>query len=182
MAPARNINVMRQIAARCGGLEVEVNRYFVLYLSTLIALISLDFLFLGVVARGFFSSEDQDCAGDPVLFAVRRGRADLCQRQHRHDLPIVATLRRVVRIVLLRDVRPDVAVATQALELAGRGRRCVVGRDGHRGLIDRRASRCQLAGAEDLRASSSGISRFRVRCGACHRAGQQAGPVGIAPE
>jgi hypothetical protein len=27
-----------------------------------------------------------------------------------------------------------------------------------------------------------GISRFRVRCGACHRAGQQAGPVGIAPE
>jgi uncharacterized membrane protein len=64
MAPVRNINVMRAIAARCGGLEVELNRYLVLYLSTLIALISLDFLFLGVVARGFFSSEVGDMLGE----------------------------------------------------------------------------------------------------------------------
>jgi uncharacterized membrane protein len=41
-----------------------VNRYFVLYLSTLIALISLDFLFLDVVARSFFSSEVGDMLGE----------------------------------------------------------------------------------------------------------------------
>jgi len=36
------------------------------------------------------------------------------------------------------------------LELASRGRRCVVGRHGHGGLIDHRASRCQLARAEGV--------------------------------
>jgi uncharacterized membrane protein len=41
-----------------------VNRYVVLYLSALIVLIGLDFLFLGVVARGFFTSEVGDMLGE----------------------------------------------------------------------------------------------------------------------
>ena len=34
-----------------------MNRYAVLYLATLFVLIPLDFLFLGVVARDFFTSQ-----------------------------------------------------------------------------------------------------------------------------
>jgi len=41
-----------------------VNRYVVLYLSTLIVLVGLDFLFLGVVAKGFFTSEVGDMLGE----------------------------------------------------------------------------------------------------------------------
>ena len=41
-----------------------MNRYVVLYLSTLIVLIGLDFLFLGVVAKSFFASEVGDMLGE----------------------------------------------------------------------------------------------------------------------
>jgi uncharacterized membrane protein len=41
-----------------------VNRYVVLYLATLIVLIPIDFLFLGVVAKGFFTSEVGDMLGE----------------------------------------------------------------------------------------------------------------------
>ena len=41
-----------------------MNRYVVLYLSTLIVLVGLDFLFLGVVAKGFFTSEVGDMLGE----------------------------------------------------------------------------------------------------------------------
>jgi uncharacterized membrane protein len=41
-----------------------VNRYVVLYLATLIILIPVDFLFLGVVAKGFFTSEVGDMLGE----------------------------------------------------------------------------------------------------------------------
>ena len=64
MAPVRNINVMREIAARRGGLEGVLNRYVVLYFATLVVLTALDFLFLGIVARGFFSSEVGDMLGE----------------------------------------------------------------------------------------------------------------------
>ncbi len=40
-----------------------MNRYFVLYLAALIVLTGLDFLFLGVVAKGFFTSEVGDMLG-----------------------------------------------------------------------------------------------------------------------
>jgi uncharacterized membrane protein len=40
-----------------------VNRYVVLYLATLIVLIPVDFLFLGVVAKGLFASEVGDMLG-----------------------------------------------------------------------------------------------------------------------
>jgi uncharacterized membrane protein len=41
-----------------------VNRYVVLYLATLIVLVPIDFLFLGFVAKGFFSSQVGDMLGE----------------------------------------------------------------------------------------------------------------------
>jgi uncharacterized membrane protein len=41
-----------------------VNRYLVLYLATLIVFIPIDFLFLGLVARGFFASQVGDMLGE----------------------------------------------------------------------------------------------------------------------
>jgi uncharacterized membrane protein len=41
-----------------------VNRYVVLYLATLIVLIPIDFLFLGLAAKGFFTSEVGDMLGE----------------------------------------------------------------------------------------------------------------------
>jgi uncharacterized membrane protein len=40
-----------------------LKRYVVLYLATLIVLVPADFLFLGVVARGFFTSQIGDMLG-----------------------------------------------------------------------------------------------------------------------
>jgi uncharacterized membrane protein len=39
------------------GLEALVNRYVVLYLATLLVIVPIDFLFLGVVAKGLFTSQ-----------------------------------------------------------------------------------------------------------------------------
>ena len=41
-----------------------MKRYFILYLATLIVLIPIDFLFLGVFAKGFFTSEVGDMLGE----------------------------------------------------------------------------------------------------------------------
>ena len=41
-----------------------MKRYIILYLATLIVLIPIDFLFLGTVAKGFFSSEVGDMLGE----------------------------------------------------------------------------------------------------------------------
>jgi uncharacterized membrane protein len=41
-----------------------VNRYVVLYLATLMVLIPIDFLFLGVVAKGFFTAQVGDMLGE----------------------------------------------------------------------------------------------------------------------
>ena len=41
-----------------------MNRHVVLYLATLIVLIPIDFLFLGVIARGLFVSEVGDMLGE----------------------------------------------------------------------------------------------------------------------
>jgi uncharacterized membrane protein len=41
-----------------------LNRYVVLYLATLIVLIPIDFLFLGMAAKGFFTSEVGDMLGE----------------------------------------------------------------------------------------------------------------------
>ena len=41
-----------------------MNRYVVLYLATLVVLIPIDFLFLGIVAKGFFASQVGDMLGE----------------------------------------------------------------------------------------------------------------------
>ena len=41
-----------------------MNRYIVLYLATLFVLIPVDFLFLGIVAKGFFTSQVGDMLGE----------------------------------------------------------------------------------------------------------------------
>ena len=41
-----------------------MNRHVVLYLATLVVLIPIDFLFLGIVAKGFFTSEVGDMLGE----------------------------------------------------------------------------------------------------------------------
>jgi uncharacterized membrane protein len=41
-----------------------VNRYAVLYLATMIVLLPLDFLFLGVIAKGLFAAEVGDMLGE----------------------------------------------------------------------------------------------------------------------
>ncbi len=41
-----------------------MNRYVVLYLATLIVLLPVDFLFLGLVAKGFFNAQVGDMLGE----------------------------------------------------------------------------------------------------------------------
>jgi uncharacterized membrane protein len=50
-----------------GALEAELNRYAVLYLATLVVLIPLDFLFLGIVAKDFFTSQVGNMLGEIKL-------------------------------------------------------------------------------------------------------------------
>src|SRR5258707_121692 len=44
--------------------EAAVNRYVVLYLATLVVIVPLDFLFLGMVAKGFFTAQIGDMLGE----------------------------------------------------------------------------------------------------------------------
>jgi len=46
------------------GGRVVVNRYMVLYLATLVVLMALDFLFLGILAKGFFVAQVGDMLGE----------------------------------------------------------------------------------------------------------------------
>lgn len=46
------------------GLEATVNRYAVLYVVTLLVLLPLDFLFLGVIAKDFFTSQVGSMLGE----------------------------------------------------------------------------------------------------------------------
>ena len=45
-----------------------MNRYVVLYLATLVVLVPIDFLFLGTIAKGFFTAEVGDMLGE-IRFA-----------------------------------------------------------------------------------------------------------------
>jgi uncharacterized membrane protein len=47
--------------------EAAVNRYAVLYVVTLFVLVPLDFLFLGVLAKGFFTSQVGNMLGEIKL-------------------------------------------------------------------------------------------------------------------
>ncbi len=82
-----------------------MNRHVVLYFATLIVLIPIDFLFLGMVAKGFFTSEVGDMLGE-----IRLAPA------------ILFYLLYVVGILVFVS-GPIVA---QALDLAGGDGRCVL--------------------------------------------------------
>ena len=47
-----------------------MNGYVVLHLATLIVLIPIDFLFLGTVAKGFFTSEVGDMLGEIFCYST----------------------------------------------------------------------------------------------------------------
>ncbi len=49
------------------ALEDKVKRYAILYLATLMVIIPIDFLFLGTIAKGFFTSQVGDMLGDVRL-------------------------------------------------------------------------------------------------------------------
>jgi uncharacterized membrane protein len=55
--------VLDEVRGKKGGRAV-VNRYVALYLATLVVLVALDFLFLGVLAKGFFVAEVGDILGE----------------------------------------------------------------------------------------------------------------------
>jgi uncharacterized membrane protein len=48
-------------------LEAIVNRYATLYLATLLIIVPIDFLFLGIVAKGFFTSQVGHLLGEIKL-------------------------------------------------------------------------------------------------------------------
>src|SRR5664279_1756376 len=133
-----------------------VNRYVILYLATFFVLIPIDFLFLGIVAKGFFTSEVGDMLGEirpaPAILSYLRtwGDPGLRQRLGRRDAAIDAAVRRAIRIVLLRDVRSYVVVAAEALDLASHGRRCVLGIVRDRDVVDRRPAHRQPDRAAQL--------------------------------
>jgi hypothetical protein len=134
-----------------------VNRYVVLYLATLIVLVPIDFLFLGLVAKGFFTSQVGDMLGEirlgpAILFYLLYVVGILVFVSGQADLAIDAAVWRVVRIFLLRDLRTDIAIAAQALDLAGGHGRCELGhvRDG--GVVRDRAVDRQCDQADPVRA------------------------------
>ena len=153
-----------------------MNRYVVLYLVTLLVIVPLDFLFLGVVAKDFFTSQVGNMLGEiklvpAILFYLLYvvGIVIFVSGGAGRYLAIDAALWRAVRLLLLCDLRPHLAGAAQALELAGRDRRHRLGRVRDGGLIDRRIARGELAGGESLgrhsgtmRSIEPGISRSRV--------------------
>jgi uncharacterized membrane protein len=47
--------------------EANVKRYIVLYLATLIVIVPVDFLFLGLFAKGFFTAQVGDMLGEVRL-------------------------------------------------------------------------------------------------------------------
>jgi len=55
------------IAPRFPGWRASVNRYAALYLVTLLVIVPLDFLFLGVVAKDFFTSQVGNMLGEIKL-------------------------------------------------------------------------------------------------------------------
>ena len=97
-------------------------------------MIPIDFLFLGIVAKGFFTSQVGDMLGEirlapAILFYLLYVAGILIFVSGPATATWQSTLavRRVVRVVLLCDVRTDVAVAAEALDLAGGRGRCVSG-------------------------------------------------------
>ena len=134
-----------------------MNRYAALYLVTLLVIVPLDFLFLGVVAKDFFTSQVGNMLGEiklapAILFYLLyvAGTVIFVSGWAGGYLAIDVAVWRAVRILLLRDLRPDLAGAAQALELAGCDRRHRLGRVCDGGLVDRRIARGELAGSKGV--------------------------------
>src|SRR4029434_8356930 len=63
----RSFSILRMMAPRFSGWRASVNRYAVLYLATLFVIVPLDFLFLGIVAKDFFTSQVGNMLGEIKL-------------------------------------------------------------------------------------------------------------------
>ena len=107
-----------------------MNRYAVLYLVTLFVIVPIDILFLGVIAKGFFTSQVGNMLGEiklvpAVLFYLLyvAGIVIFVSGGAARHLAIDAALWCAVRLLLLRDLRPHLDVDAEELELAGRDRR-----------------------------------------------------------
>jgi uncharacterized membrane protein len=132
-----------------------VNRYVVLYLATLIVLIPIDFLFLGTVAKGFFSSEVGDMLGairlaPAILFYLLYVVGILIFVSGQAGATWQSTMLYGALFRFLRDLRTHVAVAAQALDLVGGHGRCDLGRVRDGGVVDDRADDRQPDRAQDL--------------------------------
>ena len=134
-----------------------MKRYVVLYLATLVVLIPFDFLFLGLVAKGFFTSQVGDMLGEirlppAILFYLLYVAGILIFVSGSPDASWQSTLLYGALFGLFCYATFDltVAVAAQALDLAGGGRRRLLGIVRHSGVVDARAGDRQLDRAEDL--------------------------------
>ena len=129
-----------------------MNRYVVLYLVTLFVLVPLDFLFLGVVAKDFFTSQVGNMLGEIKLVPA-----------------VLFYLLYVVGVVIF--VNGGAAATWQSTLLYGAlfGLFCYATFDLTSlsllrhwswpvAIVDIRPSRCQLAAAENLRARHSGFA------------------------
>ena len=123
-----------------------MNRYAVLYLVTLFVLVPLDFLFLGIVAKDFFTSQVGNMLGEiklapAILFYLLYVVGIVIFVNGAANANWQSTLLYGALFGLFCYATFDltVAVAAAALELAGRNRRHLLGRDRDGGLIDRRA-------------------------------------------
>jgi uncharacterized membrane protein len=144
------------------ALEAILNRYVLLYLATLIVLIPVDVLFLGMVARRFFTSEVGDMLG-----AIRLAPAILFYLLYVVGILVFVSgsaaadwqstmLYGALFGFLLHDLRTHLAVAAQALDLGGGLGRCVLGRLRDRAVVDRGPIDRQLDHAEGLNQSFRG--------------------------
>jgi hypothetical protein len=62
---------VRTTNGRAQALETAVNRYVALYLVTLIVIVPIDFLFLGIVAKGFSPRRSATRRAVPACFVMR---------------------------------------------------------------------------------------------------------------
>ena len=121
-----------------------MNRIAVLYVATLIVLTGLDFLFLGLVAKGFFTAQVGDMLGElkpvpAILFYLLYVGGVLIFVSGSAGATWQSTLLYGALFGLFCYATFDLTALAllEALELAGRVRRRRLGRGSDRGLIDR---------------------------------------------
>jgi uncharacterized membrane protein len=135
-----------------------VKRYATLYLATLVVIIPIDFLFLGTIARGFFTSQVGDMLGD-----VRFAPAILFYLLYVMGIlvfvsgPATATWQSTLLYGALFGLFCYATFELTSLSLlkhwtwAGGLSRCVLGNIRHRRVGDHRVDDRQLDRAENLK-------------------------------